>query len=227
MEKYKLMKSYLGCAYKLNQIISTDIIWVNDKKVYLKDYPENWQEIVEYPIGTKAINTNTNCIITKKQDGWYKNEKTGWTDESINNTKGINILENKIIKKRLFCTEDGVDIYEGDGYWKVSANFNKSSVHSAKKTFRGEAINCNSKYFKTSKAAEKYILMNKPCLSIKVVSTPPKISSKSSVCSLLSTSTSDMIVFSLCKVVIFASISTFSVFKEFNSSFTTIKLLSP
>jgi hypothetical protein len=47
MKKYKLIKKYLGCEYPDNAIIDTDFIWVQGKKIYLKDYPENWQEVVE------------------------------------------------------------------------------------------------------------------------------------------------------------------------------------
>ena len=71
----------------------------------------------------------------------------------------------KKCKKPLFTTEDGVDIFEGDKIFPVNrtnfqhydsnrvitSNFQQSSVY---------------KYFSTKEAAEKYILMNKPCLSI-------------------------------------------------------------
>lgn len=111
-------------------------------------------------IFTVGDNTKYGCI-----DGFYiKNDYLLVTTvlESI----GRYLKDIQRIKKPLFTTEDGVDIFEGDSYWKVSNNFNKSGVRLAKQTFRGNASNCTSKYFKTLKSAEEYILMNKPCLSI-------------------------------------------------------------
>ncbi len=71
------------------------------------------------------------------------------------------------IKKLLFKTEDGVDIYEGDKcYW--------ADLH----TFSWNRFNWDTlpqpqnhpkekyKWFSTEQKAEEYILMNKPCLSI-------------------------------------------------------------
>lgn len=90
---YKLIKEYPNCGYKLNQKIEADIICINGQKVYLKDHPEFWEEVVEYPIGTKVHNSQTNTIYTKEKDGWYKSaEKTAYTDEMIGSYKHLTLL---------------------------------------------------------------------------------------------------------------------------------------
>jgi hypothetical protein len=73
--------------------------------------------------------------------------------------------------KPLLKTEDGVDIYEGDYYFSV---LKKDLIYNGK--FVAEPIN-GGKFsnpesciiFSTKEAAEEYILLNKPCLSIKDV----------------------------------------------------------
>jgi len=78
------------------------------------------------------------------------------------------IADAKKAKTPLFTTEDGVDIFEGDLYWYVhsltfelrkmfNSNYNSDNLYSNKLL----------KFFSTKEAAEEYILMNKPCLSIK------------------------------------------------------------
>jgi len=80
---------------------------------------------------------------------------------------GVEILLSDLskVKKPLFTTEDGVDIFEGDTYWWVTkltywCNFTNnvkiSFYHDTEKYW----------YFSTKEAAEEYILMNKPCLSL-------------------------------------------------------------
>jgi hypothetical protein len=81
-------------------------------------------------------------------------------------------------KKLLFRTEDGVDIFEGDKVFIVT----KTYFH-----FSRNPCLCNSNfkpnsnylYFSTKEAAEEYILMNKPCLSINDVSVLKNIISSS------------------------------------------------
>jgi hypothetical protein len=69
------------------------------------------------------------------------------------------------IKKPLFTTEDGVDIFEGDTYYKVvNESFQLLIMERASK---GESL--RSKVFSTKEKAEEYILLNKPVLSLKDV----------------------------------------------------------
>ena len=67
-------------------------------------------------------------------------------------------------KQSLFTTEDGVDIFKGDKYWKVNNYLNLSNRQKA----TGSTSDLNpAKYFSTKEKAEEYILMNKPVLSLK------------------------------------------------------------
>jgi hypothetical protein len=67
-------------------------------------------------------------------------------------------------KNPLFKTEDGVDIFEGDLVWRVSKQYYFML------NYKGEIMqgkgHSNYLTFSTKKAAEEYILMNKPCLNI-------------------------------------------------------------
>lgn len=108
--KYKLIKEYPN-GPKINTIIQRRIIgedyWSYDNSsvvLLVKDHPENypefWELVVEYPIGTKVLNSQINTIYTKKEDGWYKpSEKTAYTDEMIIKSNYINIIEDKVVKK--------------------------------------------------------------------------------------------------------------------------------
>jgi len=67
---------------------------------WIIEYPEFWEEIIEYPIGTKVLNSHTDTIYTKKEDGWYKPlEKTSYTDEMIRNAKNITVIDEKVVEK--------------------------------------------------------------------------------------------------------------------------------
>lgn len=72
----------------------------------------------------------------------------------------VSITKIEKVKQPLFTTEDGKEIFKGDKFWFVD-KYNFS-----------EGIACDSdirpylKHFSTKEAVEKYILMNKPCLSI-------------------------------------------------------------
>lgn len=83
---------------------------------------------------------------------------------AIGNNGGICINKIEHYKQPLFTTEDGVDIFEGDSYCKVNNQSDYSLVtgfiaYGAHNNYRGLK-------FSTKEAAEEYILMNKPCLSI-------------------------------------------------------------
>lgn len=72
------------------------------------------------------------------------------------------------LKQPLFKTEDGIDIFEGDVFVTITKNLNINSV----KRFTGGYITIPSKSelsFSTKEKAEEYIIMNKPCLSLKEV----------------------------------------------------------
>ena len=81
----------------------------------------------------------------------------------------------KHVKQPLFTTEDGVDIFEGDKYfictaslsncinndWKVFAHY--TDLQNKVKSWGIKPV------FSTKEKAEEYILMNKPCLSLKEI----------------------------------------------------------
>jgi hypothetical protein len=95
--------------------------------------------------------------------------------ETNNRERGFDTnisLVHKLYKKKLFCTEDGVDIFEGDKYWsvwieEVYINTKPFKVNGCFKAEDCMAEDLNKiKFFSTKEAAEEYIIMNIPCLSI-------------------------------------------------------------
>lgn len=87
------------------------------------------------------------------------------------------------IKTPLFSTEDGVDVFEGDNVHWVCDEFTYFYTKNVDET-HCNLINSSKKgvfkIFPTKEAAEEYILMNKPCLSINdVFKVYPKFKKKS------------------------------------------------
>jgi hypothetical protein len=64
------------------------------------------------------------------------------------------------VKRHLFTTEDGVDIFEGDEYWIVSKEDFSLLKKVVPMSFPEKSFN-----FSTKESAENYIIENKPCLS--------------------------------------------------------------
>lgn len=105
-----------------------------------------------------TVKHNTGVII-KIESIDYKQLLGHDISFNILNARFDNIKE-KI--KVLFKTEDGVEIFEGDTYYKV---VNKSfQLLIMEKASKGESL--KSKIFSTKEKAEEYIIMNKPCLTI-------------------------------------------------------------
>lgn len=71
-----------------------------------------------------------------------------------------NILDLTPLKKPLFTTYDGVDIFERGETYAVGLDFNVST----KQDYYGS--HPDNKYFAKKERAEEYVLMNKPSLSI-------------------------------------------------------------
>ena len=73
------------------------------------------------------------------------------------------------IKEPIFQTEDGVDIFEGDTIYEIFPTF---TIYETKwynyYGKNGKPLK-NKIYFSTKEKAEEYILMNKPCLSLKEI----------------------------------------------------------
>lgn len=86
--------------------------------------------------------------------------------------QGLSLEKAEKAKQPLFRTEDGVDVFHGDIYYRVT-NTSKDVFSKPLKCDASEFNGYpNNKYPKTQikykclKAAEEYILMNKPCLSL-------------------------------------------------------------
>jgi hypothetical protein len=75
---------------------------------------------------------------------------------------GIKLKKIEHYKAPLFTTEDGVDIYEGERVYIVETAFN--IVYSGNLYWKPIGVT-----FSNKQAAEEYVLMNKPCLSIKEI----------------------------------------------------------
>jgi len=80
----------------------------------------------------------------------------------------------KEVKATLFTTEDGVEIYEGDTHRIIClhSNWVYSSIPVNIIPIANKPIDV--KYFSTEDAAKEYILMNKPCLSVKDIDSQSK-----------------------------------------------------
>lgn len=116
-----------------------------------------------YSYGTVKSIIKIDIPINNSNDiGFYT------TKPEFNGVSGYQYLfKDKVqkAKKPLFTTEDGIDVYPNN---KVSTVLLKSMVFY---TIDGLVDNDTTpvegfKYFSTKKAAEEYIIMNKPCLSI-------------------------------------------------------------
>lgn len=79
------------------------------------------------------------------------------------------VEENK--PKKLFTTEDGVDIFEGDEFfrvWNTNGELKRDSYRCfADNKYSAKMMIKTCPHFSTKEKAEEYILVNKPCLSIK------------------------------------------------------------
>jgi hypothetical protein len=72
------------------------------------------------------------------------------------------------VKQPLFTTEDGVDIFEGDEFYFLQKDWLKYLNNYGKLiASKGTIAELAYKRFSTKEKAEEYILLNKPCLSLK------------------------------------------------------------
>lgn len=94
-------------------------------------------------------------------------EDFGEGDELVfwnNKAGGGNFIKNiNKIKKPLFITEDGIEIFKESDCWVVTPQHYRLFKWSR----TNKTIIDGEKYFSTKKVAEDYIILNKPCLSIK------------------------------------------------------------
>jgi hypothetical protein len=105
--------------------------------------------------------------------------KLSFVNDGTNLGKWWSINELIKIKKPIFTTEDGVDVYFGDRFWFTekfdNTIFNTTAIDTSGKS-------PSSKYFSTEEAAENYILKYKICLSVddiqKAIHLPPMLFEK-------------------------------------------------
>lgn len=123
MKQYRLIKIYPSCQAKLGQIIEKNGPYYQNKllenhvfkfKQEIENNPEFWEEIVDYPVGTRLIDTG-------KANTWKNIKKTekGWTTAQLSQIplyiRNEEIGEGKrfkVVKENDFypCTEDGIVI---------------------------------------------------------------------------------------------------------------------
>lgn len=118
-----------------------------------------------FKVGDKVLHKNQVRNRVAFIENFYLMSNGIWF--KCNNYDVPMILIQNNISSHLFKTHDGVDIFEGDSWWYVKLNnFTKTQTDTL-------AYNGNPKNkvevlrFSTEQAADEYILMNKPCLSIK------------------------------------------------------------
>lgn len=140
---------------------------------YLKIYSVKRNDGEIFTIGDKVFTEYSNYTINKIN---IVNDKCMITAlYNTNNPNGSRLHYNlnnlKKAKQPLFTTEDGVDIFEGDWYFRAAT---EGIVFDTISKYKASSKNAypDNKYpdyhvnFSTKEAAEEYIIMNKPCLSI-------------------------------------------------------------
>jgi hypothetical protein len=114
------------------------------------------------------------CDSKQKISELYVNKNDGKMCVYTSTTCRFTIKSIKKVKTPLFTTEGGVEIFEGNEYWYV-VTFQHNIGHEWKPLNHVADWNGNAelmkpplggKQFSTKEEAEKWVLFNKPCLSI-------------------------------------------------------------
>ena len=161
--------------YEILSLIEGKIIYPCDK--YSKDY-------INQLFNTLGVNIHS----VKRKDGevFTIGDKTEFGDIikyfEIDNKSNLLIIGYKDCedilefvkhsKQKLFATEDGVDIFEGDLFYYVKFVQYNNTLGKPFEIVRGDYSSFEyepqyEKYFSTKEKAEEYILLNKPILSLK------------------------------------------------------------
>lgn len=115
-----------------------------------------------------------NCKLTGKIQSFKIDSKSNLCIVEFSSGEDILCFLEKV-KTPLFKTEDGVDIYENDNWFIVYIPGYKGTrplwtlYHSSDGALAIWLDDLSIKRFSTKEKAEEYILMNKPCLSLKEV----------------------------------------------------------
>jgi hypothetical protein len=168
--KYKKPDGWLH-TFKCNQIVEAKI---EDGFTKFKTPHNSWDyydksdsiffEVFDIHSVKRLSDDEIFTIGDKYNDGDLKNETI--IKFNISSENGLLVNSNMLkniskAKQSLFKTDDGVAIYEGDIFYTIDSSFKVQT------TFGGKDEVDNA--WSTKEAAEKYILMNKPCLSIKEI----------------------------------------------------------
>jgi hypothetical protein len=153
---HSVKRLFDGEIFTIGDILSEKSFTSSSRHFLTEDYPYD--------------NLITKIGIVKNHQGevaGYIKSQNGKLMFSASNRYGnynVSLEDAKKYKKPLFTTEDGVDIFEGDTIfgvnidWKVFSHY--TDLQNKVKSWGIKPI------FSTKKAAEEYIIMNKPCLSI-------------------------------------------------------------
>jgi len=129
----------------------------------IKTYPGS------FPLGHLAILDESvkyyNLGTTTRSLDYIENHPENWQHVCYKCHENVYTCKSFGCKQAILITEDGVDIFEGDNYYFVNTNLDFKAY--AGTIMKGmTATNPDTKKFSTKKAAENYIKMNKPCLSL-------------------------------------------------------------
>jgi len=182
--EYILIKEYPGSP-ELGTIIK-----VFNNEVGLNSYgkyPEFWEPIRYYKLISQTrdgvgwtedngalmqigrIVSSLEEICGHPMSYWIDGQERYW--QEIDKPKDFVIVTKRI---PLFTTSDGVDFYEGDKIYYVGRLFNTGQrtvgkYSTSTKDHPVEHWNMDDKYFSSEEKAMDYVMVNKPCLSVKEV----------------------------------------------------------
>lgn len=165
-DKFARKSGQMFCTkpYTLEQILNNPLYSIHSVK--------RLSDNVIFTVGdlicrNKSWETGTPCYITRFE---LKNNKI-IVHIKQGDSYGTYPFDNKMYKysrkEKMFTTEDGVDIFEGDEFYCVTIP-NKWTIQ---KRIGGDGLAFNEELvrkrcFSTKEAAENYIILNKPCLSL-------------------------------------------------------------
>lgn len=135
--------NYIKIIRSVKRLTDNEIFFIGDK---VKTDGLSWDEIQTI----QSFQTNSNGFFARLG----REENSSFvTYKRLDELKKV---------KKLFTTQDGIDMYEGDKCW---AGYLEEGIESFE-FLDYEGTSKRMIYFSTKKAAKEYILMNKPCLSL-------------------------------------------------------------
>jgi len=193
MKKFKLIREYPGSDAKgtIAVLLEAKHIYkgfrFNYDVRYVENSPEYWEEVVEkdYQIlktcpieGTiysvKRLSDGEVFTVGDKITGYHKDSRSIQTIRIYDYTRRIrleqsggytDLMHASKVKNLIYLTLNEQDIFEGDTVWYVNK---ENFYHDYIKAYPEVKFNSEIRaYFLTEEEAKKYIIENKPALSIK------------------------------------------------------------